>query len=79
MASTTGRFSYNPESRRMIITDRAGGSDDYEFHCGDVFELQVNGSWHEVRIEHSQDWYLIGLPQGMNTHAKCFTGFNCRW
>lgn len=75
---TTGRFTYNPDSRRMMITGRED-RDDYEFHCGDVFELQVNGSWRQVRIEHAQaSWYLIGLPEGMNNHAKCFIGFKCR-
>jgi hypothetical protein len=77
--STTGRLAYNHESRRMILTDRSDECDNHEFHCGEVFELKVNGSWHEVRIEHSQDWYLIGLPAGMNNHAKCYTGFLCRW
>ena len=78
MASTTGRLSYNPESRRMIITDRSDESDEHEFHCGEVFDLKVNSDWHSVRIEHSQGWYLIGLPRWMNNHAKFYMGFLCR-
>lgn len=62
----------------MMITDRDDAADDHEFHCGEVFELQVNSSWHQVRIEHAADWYLIGLPAQMQNHAKCFLGFRCR-
>ncbi len=76
--NATGRLSYNPESRRMIITDRSDECDDRELHCGDVFQIKMNSDWHEVRIELSKDWYLIGLPKGMQNHAKCFTGFLCR-
>jgi hypothetical protein len=44
-------------SRRWVVCGR-------ELHCGDLFDVAFNDQWHTVRIEHSNDWYLIGLPAG---------------
>jgi len=30
-------------------------------HCGDCFEIHMNGDWTPVRIEYSREWYLPGF------------------
>ena len=31
-------------------------------HCGNVFDILVNGAWEPTRIEHNgEDWYLVGF------------------
>ncbi len=48
-------FNYGGPDARCRIGAR-------ELHCGDCFQLSVNGGqWKDVRIEFSQDWYLIGV------------------
>jgi len=29
------------------------------FHCGESFKIKVNDKWKIVRIEKSQNWYVI--------------------
>ena len=31
------------------------------FPCGTTLEVCYNGEWVPTRIEHSGDWYLVGL------------------
>lgn len=54
-----GRFgsSEYDENRYGIGTDKG----EYTLHCGDCFEIQLNGLWIKVRIEKNENgWYLIG-------------------
>ena len=30
-----------------------------DFHCGECFKIKVNNKWKDVRIEKSNNWYLI--------------------
>jgi len=30
-------------------------------HCGECFEVLLNGNWIHTRIELDNDWYLVGL------------------
>jgi len=30
-------------------------------HCGECFEVLLNGKWIHTRIELDNDWYLAGL------------------
>lgn len=32
-------------------------------HCGECFDVKVRDTWVPVRIEFSDQWYLVGLPQ----------------
>lgn len=42
------------------------GLEEYygRLHCGECFEVKVNGQWIPVRIEsgYPDKWYLVGLP-----------------
>jgi hypothetical protein len=71
-----GRFAFDGGSRRMTITDREDEEDNIELHCGDCFEIEVDGTWHSVRIEHSSGvgWYLIGLPNHFQNRAAPYQG-----
>lgn len=31
-------------------------------HCGECFDVRVKDAWIPVRIELTDDWYLVGLP-----------------
>jgi hypothetical protein len=73
-----GRFAYN--GSRMIVTDRDDENDDHEFHCGECFEIEISGRWHQVRIEHcSSGWYLIGLPTHFVNSAQRYSGHQARF
>lgn len=41
---------------RFSLTEYYGG-----LHCGDVFEVKVNGKWIPTRIEFGLDWFLVGI------------------
>lgn len=30
-------------------------------HCGETFEVKINGKWVPTRIEMGKSWYLIGI------------------
>ena len=32
-------------------------------HCGQTFEVLLNGQWTPTRIEMSEDWYLVGVDE----------------
>ena len=52
--------------RLYLCANGRVGLNGHEFHCGECFEVfaPVYGTeiarWREVRIEHSEDWYLVG-------------------
>jgi predicted cupin superfamily sugar epimerase len=66
---TAFSFIYRGPGERCAI----GG---HELHCGETFQLEAKaGQWIDVRIEHSDDWYLVGAP----LVAACnWDGFNVR-
>ena len=41
---------------RFSLTEYYGG-----LHCGDVFDVKVNGKWTPTRIEFGRDWFLVGI------------------
>lgn len=30
-------------------------------HCGETFDVKINGRWTPTRIEMGNDWYLVGI------------------
>ncbi|MGN0591401.1 DUF5348 domain-containing protein [Ruminococcus sp.] len=42
---------------RFSPTEYYGG-----LHCGETFEVQINGKWIPTRIEMGITWYLVGVP-----------------
>jgi len=30
-------------------------------HCGETFEVKINGKWVPTRIEMGHSWYLVGI------------------
>ncbi len=30
-------------------------------HCGEYFDVKVNGKWIPTRIEMNEDWFLVGI------------------
>lgn len=56
-----GSLFYDPESGRYDI--RFGLESYYGgLHCGECFDVKVQGRWVPVRIEMEEEWYLVGLP-----------------
>lgn len=57
----TGNLFYDSESGRYDIRfdlkSYYGG-----LHCGECFDVLIEGAWIPVRIEMSDKWYLVGLP-----------------
>lgn len=66
-----GTLVYNERTERYDIrfglTDYYGG-----LHCGETFEVLVDGEWLPTRIEMLEDWYLVGIP------AKNLAGLQVR-
>ena len=56
-----GNLFYDAEIGRYDI---CFGLDSYYggLHCGDCFEVKIEGIWIPVRIEMEDKWYLVGLP-----------------
>lgn len=52
---------YNYEADRFGVWD---GSEWYieGLHCGMTFAVKYRGQWVPTRIEFSDDWYLVGIP-----------------
>jgi len=53
-----------PEKSGVLYWDSGTGRislNGYGMHCGQVFQLwsDQDGQWHQVRIEHSDRWYLV--------------------
>ena len=41
---------------RFSLNDYYGG-----LHCGETFDVKINGRWVSTRIEMGNDWYLVGI------------------
>ena len=41
---------------RFSLNDYYGG-----LHCGEAFDVKINGRWIPTRIEMGNDWYLVGI------------------
>lgn len=56
----TGRLGYNYNNDRMGILDRMDLWADDGLHCGECFEVFLNGEWVADRLELSKgQWYLV--------------------
>ena len=55
-----GILIYDYESERYDIRfdleEYYGG-----LHCGECFDVLINGAWVSTRIEMYEDWYLVGI------------------
>lgn len=63
---TEGRLGYNSSNDRygLLVSDIW---ENTGFHCGECFEVMVDGKWVETRIEKSWsegggEWYLVDTP-----------------
>lgn len=46
----TGKLDYNYQTKRVgLLTNE--DLFDYDFHCGDCFQIRINGNWQDTRIE----------------------------
>ncbi len=61
-----GRLGYNSENDRygLLVSDLW---ENPGFHCGECFEVMVDGKWIPTRIEktwdeHGGEWYLVDTP-----------------
>ena len=62
MVKKKGVLCYDRESGRYDIF--LGNGRYYGgLHCGDCFDVEVDGRWIPVRIEMDDDWYLVGVPE----------------
>ena len=55
-----GALTYNEETDRYRIRFNLT-SYSSDLHCGQCFEVFVNGHWKPTRIEYGCRWYLIGI------------------
>lgn len=55
-----GRLSYNDENERFGILSAGKWKDD-GLHCGETFEVLIDGEWKPDRIEmlFGGEWYLV--------------------
>lgn len=56
-----GRLRLCHHSGRYVL-------DGWELHCGDCLEVFIDGKWQATRIEHGEDWLLVGTQNG-NIHV----------
>lgn len=59
-----GALVYDERTERFDI--RFGLEEHYGgLHCGDCFDVKINGEWKSTRIEMAFDegWYLVGVPE----------------
>ena len=57
MTKKKGTLQYDRESGRFDIHFDDG------LHCGECLDVRLNEVWVPTRIEMSEDWYLVGLPE----------------
>ncbi|MDR1245892.1 MAG: DUF5348 domain-containing protein [Clostridiales Family XIII bacterium] len=56
----TGAILYDGRQDRMDI--RFGPADYYGgLHCGETFDVLIDGGWIPTRIEKARDWFLVGF------------------
>lgn len=55
-----GTLIYDEENGRY---DVCLGLNNYYggLHCGETFDVLINGAWKPARIEMGKDWYLAGM------------------
>lgn len=61
-----GKLEYNYQNNRYGITNHSGKWIDSGLHCGECFEIFLNGKWEPTRIEMmwkngNGKYYLIGF------------------
>lgn len=66
-----GKFMFNKETQRYDI---CFGTGDYYggLHCGDCFEIFLDGKWVKTRLEMNvmnNEWYLVGIPTSIKEKA----------
>ncbi len=55
-----GTLIMNLENQRMDIRYPSG--EVYGgLHCGECFDVNINGKWIPTRIEMGDEWYLVGI------------------
>lgn len=61
MSKKTGILGYNYNNERFGILNSMDLWEDDGLHCGECFEVFVNGKWIQDRIEMKFDktWYLV--------------------
>lgn len=60
-----GKLYYDSEISRYNFNYVDSDGDKYDYggiHCGEVFEILLNGVWVQARVEMLDEWYLVGLP-----------------
>lgn len=59
MSKKTGKLGYNCDNDRMGILNMDLWVDD-GLHCGETFEVFIDGEWKADRLEMSgSEWYLV--------------------
>ena len=60
LGKASTKLTYNEETDRYRIRFNLT-SYSSDLHCGQCFEVLVNGHWKLTRIEYDCRWYLIGI------------------
>ena len=53
-----GKLKYDVDKDRFCIED-LNGITSPAFHCGDVFSIRIDQTWHKTRIEYNGEWFLV--------------------
>ncbi len=64
MVTHEGTLQYNYEENRYGILDNDGWYIS-GLHCGMCFDVYYKGRWFPTRIELAEDWFLVGIPSGV--------------
>lgn len=59
MIGRLGVCEHDSDRYGIGLKDEEGHFYEDPLHCGDGFEVWLNGSWVSVRIEWDGHWYLI--------------------
>ena len=72
----TLQYQYDRESGRFDIHFDDGKCYG-GLHCGECLDVRLNEVWVPTRIEMSEDWYLVGLPElrleGLTVQIGCYS------
>lgn len=62
-----GRLGYNRETKRLSLL--IGDLFEYDFHCGDTLQIEINDKWETTRVEMKgeNNWYLVGIKSSLDT------------